>query len=61
MPNCVISEHGYVKVTRSAMPAFNLNAPLDDNVDAELRTDYGARYWSLIDAVGTRDAPLECD
>ena len=55
MPNCVLSEHGYLEVTRSAMPAFNLNASIEDNVDSELRTDYGvnssgtlSREWGLV-------------
>ena len=61
MPNCIISEHGYLKVTRSAMPAFNLNASILDNVDSELRTDYGDLFWDLIEAVGSKDVPLECD
>ena len=61
MPNCVLSEHGYLKVTRSAMPAFNLNAPIEDNVDSELRTDYGEDFWSLVERVGTNEVPLECD
>ena len=45
MPNCHISEHGYLKVTRSSMPAFNLNATIEDNVDSELRTEYGDLFW----------------
>ena len=36
--NCVLTEHGYLKITRSNMPAFNLNADIAGNVDSELRT-----------------------
>lgn len=37
--NCVITDRGYLRVTRSMMPAFNLNASLEDNIDSELRTE----------------------
>ena len=49
--NCVITEHGYLRVTRSHMPAFNLNAPLQDNVDSELRTAYGDAFWELMESL----------
>lgn len=61
MPNCVLTEHGYLKVIRASMPAFNLNATIADNNDSECRIDYGKFYWDLIDMIGSEDAPLECD
>ena len=36
MPNCV-REQGYLRVTRSSMPAFNLNLSVRDNIDAEVK------------------------
>lgn len=38
--NCIISDDGVLRVTRSAMPAFNIHAPLEDNIDSELRTEH---------------------
>lgn len=40
--NCTITDCGYLRVTRSIMPAFNLNASLEDNIDSELRTELRA-------------------
>jgi hypothetical protein len=35
--NCAVDKHGAVRVVAAWLPAFNLHAPLRDNIDSELR------------------------
>lgn len=58
--NVDVSEHGYMRVTASrGVPAFDLTLPLQANVNAELRFEYGDGFWALIDRLGTEGAPLD--
>ena len=60
--NVDVSEHGYMRVTASrGVPAFDLAMPLQANVNAELRFEYGDEFWRLIDRLGSEDVPLEVD
>ena len=49
-----------MRVTASrGVPAFDLTLPLQANVNAELRFEYGDGFWALIDRLGTEGAPLD--
>ena len=58
--NCVLSEHGYLQATRN-IPAFKLSASVSENVDCELRIEYGSQFWELVESVGTSAAPIVCE
>ena len=51
--NAEINDFGKVSVCRSrGIPAFNFERTVEDNIDSEIRIDYGSPYWFLIDRLG---------
>ena len=52
--NADLTEYGYLRVTHARIPAFNLDKPLDENQQSELRWDYGGddTYWNYHDQLG---------
>lgn len=52
--NCEITDGGYIRTTR-CIPAFNMQKSLLDNVDSEIRFDYGDGYWKLY---GSEEMPI---
>lgn len=53
LANAELTDGGYVRVTQSRVPAFDIDKPLAENARAELRLDYGEDYWELQELIGT--------
>ena len=60
--NAELTDGGYLRVVHARVPAFDLGKTLEQNARSELRIDYGARYWALMDRLGTSaEHALEVD
>ena len=58
-PNCEMTDAGYLRVTQTRVPAFDLTKSIEANAAAELRWDYGDGYWALFEALGGEGCPIE--
>ena len=46
--NCVLTEGGYLDViAEGGVPPFQPDKPAEENVDSELRIEYGDSFWSV--------------
>ena len=52
-PNVEVTEAGWMRVTRGRVPAFSVDKNLEENINSELRWDYGDDYWDLHTLLGT--------
>ena len=60
--NAELTDGGYLRVVHARVPAFDLGKTLEENARSELRIVYGARYWALMDQLGTSvEHALEVD
>ena len=44
-PNGVFTEGGYMRISQHRVPSFNTAKSIMDNIDSELRVEYGDDYW----------------
>ena len=52
-PNVELTEAGWMRVLRGRVPAFSVDRSLEENINSELRWDYGDDYWDLHTLLGT--------
>ena len=59
--NAELSDYGWLRVTRARIPAFDLDKTIEQNLQSELRWEYGDDYWDFHESLGTHELPIECD
>lgn len=52
-PNVEVTQAGWMRVTATRIPAFSLKRTLEENIQSELRWNYGQDYWDLHEVLGT--------
>lgn len=53
--NAALTDGGWLRVLHARVPAFDLEKPLEDNIQSELRISYSDEYWDLHDTLGSQD------
>lgn len=55
--NARLTEGGWIQITKSHIPRFDLNRGVDANLSSELCFDYDNEYWRL----GSKDYPVDLE
>jgi hypothetical protein len=50
--NADLTDAGWLRITQTHVPAFDLEKTLEENAKSELRFSYGDEYWDIHDRLG---------